>query len=99
VSVLRKIIIFGLSTLFTAGTVIASQLNDWVSWNGYVLKGFGVNHFGEKFATTIDQWVLRGFLSPFAWPAIVLAFVFWLIVIILIVHLSRKVRRYLQRSP
>jgi hypothetical protein len=77
------------------GTVIASQLNDWVSWNGYVLKGTGVNHFGEKFTITADQWVLRGFLSPFAWPAIILIFGFWLVAIILIVLLSRKLRKHL----
>jgi hypothetical protein len=76
------------------GTVIASQLNDWVSWNGYALKGLGVNHVGEKITTTVDQWVLRGFLSPFAWPAIVLAFGFWLVVIIVIVWLSRKLRKH-----
>ena len=79
-----------MSILPTVGTVTAIQLNDWVSRNGYVLKGVGVNHFGEKFTTTVDQWLLRAFLSPFAWPAIVLIWVFWLVAVIVILWLLRK---------
>jgi hypothetical protein len=71
-------------------TVTAIQLNDWVSWNGYVRKGIGVNHFGENFTTTLDQWLLRAFLSPFAWPVIVLVWVFWLAVILAIVWLWQR---------
>ena len=79
-----------MSVLLTVGTVTAIQLNDWVSRNGYVWQGMGVNHFGEKYATTADQWLLRGFLSPFAWPAIVLIWIFWLAMIFLILWLARK---------
>jgi hypothetical protein len=83
--------------LLTVGTVTAVQLNDWVSWNGYVWKGMGVNHFGEKFATTLDQWLFRAFLSPFAWPAIVLTLGFWLLVIFALSRISRKFSRFLFR--
>jgi hypothetical protein len=76
------------------GTVIFSQLNDWVSWNGYFLKETGFNHFGKKFTTTVDQWVHRGFLSPFAWPVIILTFGFWLVAILLIVWFSRKLTKH-----
>ena len=55
-----------MSVLLTVGTVTAIQLNDWVSRNGYVWQGMGVNHFGEKYATTAHQWLLRGFFVPFA---------------------------------
>ena len=73
-----------LSFLLTAITVALIQFQDWYLRNGFSLTGIMPNHFGEPYVTTLGEWITGGFLSPFAWPAVIVIAVIWLVCLVLI---------------
>ncbi|MDP2653471.1 MAG: hypothetical protein Q8Q08_05500 [Candidatus Omnitrophota bacterium] len=84
-----------LTMILTVATVAAVQLSWWVPKNGIVFFGTCVNHFGEPYECTVIDWIDRGLLSPFAWPAVLLIALIWFLVcrILLRVVASRKSAR------
>ncbi len=61
-----------LTAVLTFIAVSLIQLWWWIPENGFSFSGICVNHFGEPFSCNVIDWVARAFLSPFAWPAVVL---------------------------
>lgn len=84
---LRAIVALVLS-LFTA---LAWQAADWLGRNGWQASGRCVNHFGEAYGCTLADWLLRA-ISPLAWPALLLAWGVWMVVLRVVARRRRSQR-------
>jgi len=85
---------FPMLVLFlTILSVIAVQAQAWISRNGFSPTGPMPNHFGEPYSTNMVEWILRGFLSPFAWFGIVLIGGGWFFFLVIASILLRVIRR------
>jgi hypothetical protein len=61
-----------LTIILTFLAVAAIQIWWWIPKNGFSLFGTCVNHFGEPYSCNVFDWIARAFLSPFAWPAVLI---------------------------
>ncbi len=90
---MKFIRVASLITGLTVFSVMFIQLQAWWSRNGFSPTGTMPNHFGERYSTDVVSWVLRGFLSPFAWFGVLLIAAFWFIVVVTGNRLLRGVRK------
>jgi hypothetical protein len=67
--------------LLTVASDAILRTDWWWGYNGTARGGIRLNHFGEPDACGVWVWLLQGFGSPFAWPALVLICLFWWLVL------------------
>jgi Zn-dependent protease with chaperone function len=82
------IYILTFSLTFLIVTLI--QLWWWIPRNGFTFLGECVNHFGEPYSCNVIDWVERGFLSLFAWPAVLAIIVISYFISKIILKLARQ---------
>jgi hypothetical protein len=66
----RAIESLAIGAVFASFVVVVLQLTAWIDRNGFSTTGECVNHFGEPYPCDLWSWIERGFISPFAWPAV-----------------------------
>lgn len=79
-------IILALTIVLSFFVVTVIQLCWWIPKNGFSFCGNCVNHFGEPYSCNVIDWIARGILSPFAWPAV-------FVIILICFAISRKITK------
>ena len=79
-------ITLALTIILSFFIVTVTQLWWWIPKNGFSFCGTCVNHFGEPYSCNVIDWIARAFLSPFAWPAV-------LVITLICFAVSRKISR------